>query len=1326
VASLRDLYKQYGQPVKQAFKQSLGDTGQFAKAIVAAPIQSIANTARSVGTLGLGAANAFRDNTSYLQGIQKANQQIPEAQFGTRALTGLANRGVISPKVVKPVQMGSDIASGFLIPGGVGNIAKLDEAAPLVRLAGYTGLRAGEGAAFGGLQGLSTGDINAAKKGARYGAILGGVGNIVTSPRLTAAAGRDLATGAVNYGRNVADQGKIGEILPKLYAPVENLTNREAAGKFATARDAGNYTRTYSESTFNKALRSKEGLAGTVDASYSPAEAKVKVVFDKNGEVKSIVPDRPEFATYLENAANRQPVKPPTGQVSKYESLRAKNNPELTAEELQAGMTSPATQFRTRPTDQAPSGEPLGVSRSGETQPQTPRENQVVSENSSLPQTVAENVKQRKLLNTISGSDKATPQLQEGISQIDPQTYTQRNTKELYQGAEATVKQDYAGSLKQVMENKGALTDQDAALGDLLIEKAAKENRLDDALALVEHLDQRARESGRGIQALSYWGKLSPQGIVKAADKAAEQAGRTLPKEFRQSLIERMTEIRAMPEGESKLAATQQVLKDIAQQLPASKAELFDAYRYQNMLAGPRTQERNIYQNLFQTLITRPLDLTLHATTDAARSLVNPIGREVHFSDVPQYYKEVFAGVPDALLAAKEAFKNLGTSAKLDNVKQAGNAIQAFREANRPAALTLIPRFLEAQDKFFQALIGAGEKSRLLASGKTEAEAVAGAQKVAEHYLLRNKLGSTKDDALVVQALDSIGQLALKGRSLPAIGKPWGWFVPFVTTPVNAAKVMVEHSPLGIVGGKVNSEKVAKALGGTIVLSYGAMLASQDRVTWAAPTDQKAKDLFYASGRKPFSVEIGGKWVPLTYFGPYALSMAIPAAIKQEFSNDPKAGTEDFFTKSSQVVADTAQFLSSQTSLQSVGGFLRLLDGDTSVTLGSLAGFTGSQAIPLDGLVRYISGIIDPVFRKGSGFRASIIKDLPWASKTLPAYTDPLGRPSTRNTSDYLAPYSTGTPNNQFEGLYQGRQSTLRANAIVNAGNKNGGTGAVAGGSEVASGIYQLPDGRFTAQIGNELKVFANQDKAKEAQAIDQVSSGQTDRVRIGDKVVVSDPTSASGVRVIDVKKETAKAQDSQLTYDIQQAKDDEDYGTWEELQKQRLGQLQQDLQGYDPELDASAIIAAKSQVRSIVKQISKYRGYGGAFKKPSSGRSSAERKFLAEQGARFSLTSDKLKRTKDFNGYTNLLQQRIGQLGAAAATATSTTEQLSLLNSQADLQDQLQKLVNQGGFSKIKKPGSVSKPSFRSVQRPQISLPSAPNLSGGNVGFGTIGNGRF
>lgn len=340
------------QNLGNAIRGATGDVGNFGKTI-AAPIEGVYNLARGGAADIYGVARSALPGQTFQGNVQSFNRNVPAATFSETGLHALQSKGILPGRYTGSIVRGAESAGQLAVPvPGITSVKGLNSLSALPRLAGYSAIRAGEGAAYGGAQGLAqNGSFQQGLQGAKQGALFGVLANTIVSPRLTGQAVGQLVRGFQNYARNVADQPKINAVIPKLYAPVEKTKNRsDVSGKFTGPQDSGNTVRVFTEAGFNKALRSNQGIAGTIEShALLSNQAKVHVTFDGKGNITSVNPDRPEFAEYLQQAAGGSPTGLPQGNTSRYADLKIKELPQS----RQLSMTGAQARVRQDPAQAA-------------------------------------------------------------------------------------------------------------------------------------------------------------------------------------------------------------------------------------------------------------------------------------------------------------------------------------------------------------------------------------------------------------------------------------------------------------------------------------------------------------------------------------------------------------------------------------------------------------------------------------------------------------------------------------------------------------------------------------------------------------------------------------------------------------------------------------------------------------------------------------------------------------------------------------------------------------------------------------------------------------
>lgn len=585
----------------------------------------------------------------------------------------------------------------------------------------------------------------------------------------------------------------------------------------------------------------------------------------------------------------------------------------------------------------------------------------------------------------------------------------------------------------KIPENPG----QHIADATVVYEKLVKSGRLPEANAILDKTIEKLTKMGQGISLSKLFLQSTPQGkyrmIVRSLEKVIEKTPSLdkflktkrgtleITDEFKRNLLTQLETAQTL-KGEAKITAEGKILQTVADFIPTGADDFVTQLRYNGMLSNPRTQTRNLYSNMIQAGFVRPATMALSGDIKGAA----------------KYYVGAIKALPEAWDVMKTTYKTYGEAAPNGEISTTtmtdilhGKTGKANKNVydKLTSALTLgkwATKFLESTDQFFQTVISKGE----MANGKSADEA----SKIAQKYLFRSNFNPDlkSGQGVVLSGIDKLADWVQKGP------KVIRWFIPFIKTPTQVLKQSIEYSPLGVttlIGHANKKEQLAKAALGTAFTAFSGIMAMNDRTTWEVPTDQKQKELFFAAGKKPYSVLIGNQWVPMQYFGVFAPAMAMAAAAKHYSQDSNKALTDTQIQKIGKGIAGMAKYIFDQSFLSGLGQFVDLMTGDTDVNLSSISAFTGGQIIPQNALLGYIAKIIDPVYRKADDdFIQQFAKNIPFASKSLPAYTTPAGEESKRSMAQLLlpAPYEIGTQNDMYGQMEQERIDKLQQNNILN------------------------------------------------------------------------------------------------------------------------------------------------------------------------------------------------------------------------------------------------------------------------------------------------------
>lgn len=579
------------------------------------------------------------------------------------------------------------------------------------------------------------------------------------------------------------------------------------------------------------------------------------------------------------------------------------------------------------------------------------------------------------------------------------------------------------------------LSPESVAIGISLL-KRYESLKMDDKIQLLmEALDSKARDLGRGVQLMKLWNSLTPQGFIRQLERQLKSYGGDIDKDYKKDLVKRMISINRLPDGDEKMLATNEVIMAVADKMPRlAKAEiLLTGYRYNNMLSNPLTHARNIWGNMMQLFATKPLDMvgqweyenTLGRVYNWTHHRDNPIAREVRLRDIGSWYSGILRTLPEAAEAFLTTFRSGKQTTKTMEFPSGPDLLESQIRGKLPKIFTYAGRGMEAMDSAFSIMLKTAEKARLMRGGMSDADADSVAGKFAEKYLFRERLGVTKENVEykktlpgLVRTIDLIGKELLDLRRVKNIGKGISWFIPFVTTSTNIAKEAIARSPFGFFGGSKSNEQLGKVFIGTQAFMFGASMANQDKVSWFAPTDPKQKEAWYRSGRLPLSFEVNGKWYPMWYLGPWSLAFMMPMALKHYNKDVKNALSVDEIEAVSAATLSSIKLITEQTALGGVKDLMDVMNGESSVQIKSLATPVG-QLIPFEGLLRYVATVYDPIFRKSRTFKEELWKNIPGFTRDLPAYEKYENVPSRRKIADYITPYIINNMNKSADIEYK-------------------------------------------------------------------------------------------------------------------------------------------------------------------------------------------------------------------------------------------------------------------------------------------------------------------
>jgi len=459
-------------------------------------------------------------------------------------------------------------------------------------------------------------------------------------------------------------------------------------------------------------------------------------------------------------------------------------------------------------------------------------------------------------------------------------------------------------------------------------------------------------------------------------------------------------------------------------------ADWIDKIRYNSMLSSPTTHIVNISSNLQGTLPVAAMQKTIEGGVDLLHSAITGKPRTRFAGEGAAYVKGYTKSLHSAFTNLADALKGKTNALNPDvrSIPLSTGGISKVAET----FLDLPARALSGMDQFFKTLTqGSLESSYAYRLKKGAAGLAPSASKEAEKMLFLGKL-SDKSEGVLSHGLGAFAKKLSGFRKSDSFIVRWmaKMSLPFISTGTNIAKFGIESNPvLGAINLIKNEDKtaaVAKMIMGGAVTLTGASLAFADRMTAYAPASGKAKDQFYASGRQPWSIKVGDKWVSYSKLHPLiGFQLGMTAAVAQTI----KDGKIDDTTgeKIMNGVAQSIRFFADQSYFKNVGDFSNFITGDKTA-LKKLVSNYPSQFIPFRTTMSWVNRIMDKYQREPdtnadfvTQVYQNIASQLPGLSQTVPQRMGSNGTPLENDNRilNAFSPSKVTNVNPYEEGKFQ-------------------------------------------------------------------------------------------------------------------------------------------------------------------------------------------------------------------------------------------------------------------------------------------------------------------
>lgn len=470
-------------------------------------------------------------------------------------------------------------------------------------------------------------------------------------------------------------------------------------------------------------------------------------------------------------------------------------------------------------------------------------------------------------------------------------------------------------------------TDEDVALGAILMERLQAEGRFEEAVDVVYKLVDMAPDVGRAVQMYSIFQRLTPEGMMIYQQRKLSSALETLTQKQTGKWVEqnkdkfkltkddatfitaKVQEAQNAPTERQKQIALAEIEKRINDKLPPEAGQSVKAFRRIAMLFNPKTQVRNIGGNVTVMPLNYVTDLV---ATGIDKAVAKKTGvRTTALPNVTTIGKGFKKGASETIDDYRRGIRTTPTGSRYE----IQNNAKSFNENTNSKLKNAINRKLNGIDRILSTVLELGDRPFYEAAyqnslqGQMKANGVAKPTQEMIDIASNVALSQTwQDNNNYTQAVlgirSAFNKINVNGFGLGDL------IIPFAKTPANLTKAMVDYSPAGLIPTIINYNdmrkaisrgdmtamqqkkfvtSVGKAVAGTLLYVLAGALVKGGKITGSADEDKDVANFEKnVLGIQPYSIKFGDK----TFTYNWAQPLATPFAIMSDTYKMSEEGAE--------------------------------------------------------------------------------------------------------------------------------------------------------------------------------------------------------------------------------------------------------------------------------------------------------------------------------------------------------------------------------------------------------------------------------------------------
>ena len=449
----------------------------------------------------------------------------------------------------------------------------------------------------------------------------------------------------------------------------------------------------------------------------------------------------------------------------------------------------------------------------------------------------------------------------------------------------------------------------DIAKAMVLVQEASKRGDMKTAMGLIAEIAAEGTRAGQLVQSLSLLKKLSGQANVYYIEKTIQKIQQDIDKKYSgkfskkkhvvikvpDDLLKKFKEVydREKKSGSRDHSGSDKIIDDImknvAEQMPVTWSDKFNAVRYFHMLGNPRTHIRNIFGNIAFMPVVFAKNMVAsvgEGTTAAAFKLfgknmqrTKSIGGALSFGGEYVRYGKKDADKIEKMLRGENKYGELQT------IMQNRKIFKSKMLGWLNKAIDLNSRALEAEDWLFLKHHYARALTMYMKSNKLSPDTITEKQlEAARMYAVNEAQKATFRDESALASM--LSEMEKKNKALYfGISS----IMPFKKTPINILKRGIEYSPAGILStigkgikgvydGKFSAvdfiDGMGSFLSGSGLCVLGVYLASQGMLRGPGDDDDENK-LAMLNGMQNYAIKIGNGTYTIDWMSPAAMALFV-------------------------------------------------------------------------------------------------------------------------------------------------------------------------------------------------------------------------------------------------------------------------------------------------------------------------------------------------------------------------------------------------------------------------------------------------------------------